>query len=60
MRPDLEVHVLCENVVSARDKLNMAMGKALGMDADTTRQRILRSLAGQWAAASYVAGHAPA
>eukprot|EP00974_Lingulodinium_polyedra_P002758 258553-Lingulodinium_polyedra.AAC.1 len=50
MRSDVEVHVLCENAVTAQDKLQLAMGRAMGMDADTTKRRILKSQAAQWAA----------
>eukprot|EP00974_Lingulodinium_polyedra_P064486 6230284-Lingulodinium_polyedra.AAC.1 len=50
MRPDLEVHVLCESAGSAQDKFQVAMCRALVMDAGSTKRRILKSQAAQWAA----------
>eukprot|EP00974_Lingulodinium_polyedra_P097826 9482280-Lingulodinium_polyedra.AAC.1 len=41
---------MCEHVASALPKFERAMGRAMGMDPDTTTARILRSAARQWAA----------
>eukprot|EP00974_Lingulodinium_polyedra_P079507 7698840-Lingulodinium_polyedra.AAC.1 len=47
MKPDLEVHVLCENAGPTQERLQLTIGRALGMDAETTKQRIVKSQAGQ-------------
>eukprot|EP00974_Lingulodinium_polyedra_P086042 8332096-Lingulodinium_polyedra.AAC.1 len=41
---------MCANAAIAHDKLQLAMGRAPGMDADTARRCILRSQAARWAA----------
>eukprot|EP00974_Lingulodinium_polyedra_P012020 1160164-Lingulodinium_polyedra.AAC.1 len=50
MRPDVVVHVLCENAGSTMGMFRTAMGKALGMDARMTGEHLLVSEAGDWAA----------
>eukprot|EP00974_Lingulodinium_polyedra_P040403 3880166-Lingulodinium_polyedra.AAC.1 len=50
MRPDLPVHVLCENAGTTRPELRRAMGEALGLDPAVVGEHTMQSEAGAWTA----------
>eukprot|EP00974_Lingulodinium_polyedra_P063009 6082183-Lingulodinium_polyedra.AAC.1 len=50
MRPDLAVHVLCENAGTTRPEFRRTMGKTLGLSPANVGDHIVQSEAGAWTA----------